>query len=60
VWAGTAIMAGGLALASTATRIWHLYLTHGFMFGMGSALCFYPAVSSIGHWSGPVLAPRAG
>ncbi|KAI9142038.1 major facilitator superfamily domain-containing protein [Paraphysoderma sedebokerense] len=42
---GKYFVAGSMLLASICTEVWQLYLTQGLMFGIGSALCFFPAVS---------------
>ncbi|KAF9934260.1 hypothetical protein FBU30_002678 [Linnemannia zychae] len=35
----------GLILASFYTQLWHLYLTQGFMFGVGGGLVFFSSIS---------------
>ncbi|KAI9220423.1 major facilitator superfamily domain-containing protein [Blastocladiella britannica] len=50
MFAGMLIMTTGLILASFATQLWHLYLTQGIMYGIGSAFTFYPAVSLPTQW----------
>ncbi|RKP08177.1 major facilitator superfamily domain-containing protein [Thamnocephalis sphaerospora] len=47
---GMLFMALGLLLASFATEVWHLYLTQGLMFGIGTSLSFYPAVFAPTQW----------
>ncbi|KAI9599580.1 major facilitator superfamily domain-containing protein, partial [Syncephalis fuscata] len=47
---GTVLMCLGLLLASWATEIWHLYLTQGLMFGLGTSFAFYPVVATPPRW----------
>ncbi|KII88067.1 hypothetical protein PLICRDRAFT_176807 [Plicaturopsis crispa FD-325 SS-3] len=47
---GSCVMALGFVLASFSTRVWHLYLTQGIIFGLGSGLAYIPAVSVISQW----------
>ncbi|KAG1241527.1 hypothetical protein G6F68_016650 [Rhizopus microsporus] len=35
----------GLFSASFSTRVWHLYLTHGVVYGTGISIMFYIALS---------------
>ncbi|KAI9272465.1 major facilitator superfamily domain-containing protein [Sporodiniella umbellata] len=37
----------GLLLASFSTQIWHLYLTHGIVYGTGISIMYYVSVSTI-------------
>ncbi|CAO3702028.1 unnamed protein product [Rhizopus stolonifer] len=37
----------GLLLASFSTQIWHLYMTHGVVYGMGISIMFYISLSII-------------
>ncbi|KAI7894290.1 major facilitator superfamily domain-containing protein, partial [Mucor mucedo] len=37
----------GLLLASFSTQVWHLYLTHGVIYGIGSSIMFYASNSPI-------------
>ncbi|KAH8831745.1 major facilitator superfamily domain-containing protein [Flagelloscypha sp. PMI_526] len=39
---GTVLLSLGLLGASFATRVWHLYLTQGLMYGLGSATYYFP------------------
>lgn len=43
--AGALILAGALGLASTATRVWHLVLTQGLLYGLGNCLFYFPALA---------------
>ncbi|KAI9353270.1 major facilitator superfamily domain-containing protein [Zopfochytrium polystomum] len=45
IFIGTLILCSGLLLASFATRVWHLFLTQGFLFGLGSSIAYFPAVA---------------
>ncbi|KAI8805391.1 major facilitator superfamily domain-containing protein [Cladochytrium replicatum] len=47
---GSLLIVGSLVLASFATELWHLLLTQGFMFGLGSSFAFFPAVSLPSQW----------
>ncbi|ORY03792.1 MFS general substrate transporter [Basidiobolus meristosporus CBS 931.73] len=47
---GTATLTLGLILASFAKELWHLYLTQGLLYGVGSSLCFFPAISVPSQW----------
>lgn len=40
--AGVALMGAGFLLASWATRVWHLLLTQGLLYGLGSSLLYFP------------------
>ncbi|KAI8610879.1 major facilitator superfamily domain-containing protein [Chytriomyces sp. MP71] len=50
IFIGTVIMSLGLILASYATKTWHLMVTQGFLFGLGSSLAYFPAVSVPSQW----------
>lgn len=45
VFIGIVIESLGFIIASFATQLWHLYLTQGFMFGVGGGLVFFSTVS---------------
>ncbi|KAG7440738.1 MFS general substrate transporter [Guyanagaster necrorhizus] len=47
---GTCIMGIGLISASFSTHVWHLYLTQGVLFGVGSGFAFIPAVCIPSQW----------
>lgn len=47
---GTVLVSASLILASFCGEIWQFYLTQGFLLGLGSALCFFPAVSIPSQW----------
>ena len=40
----------GLILASFSTKIWHLFLTQGFLFGVGMGFLFIASVGVISQW----------
>ena len=40
--AGVALMALGFLLASFSTRVWHLLLTQGLLYGIGSSMLYFP------------------
>mgnify|MGYP003365231841 CR=1 FL=1 len=50
MYIGTVIMAAAFVLASFATKLWHLYITQGFMIGVAIALVFTPATTLIPGW----------
>ncbi|KAI8143075.1 major facilitator superfamily domain-containing protein [Fennellomyces sp. T-0311] len=39
-----------LMLASLATEIWHLYLTQGFLSGLGASLIWFPCITAPQTW----------
>jgi MFS family permease len=43
---GTILVALGLEMAGFSTQIWHLYLTQGFIFGIGAS-CIYVAIMGV-------------
>lgn len=47
---GIVLEAASLICASFATKIWHLFLTQGIMFGFGMGLLFVPSVSIVPQW----------
>ncbi|KAH8832870.1 MFS general substrate transporter [Flagelloscypha sp. PMI_526] len=44
---GTLCTAGSLVLTSLSTRMYQLLLTQGLLFGIGSALVFFPSLASV-------------
>ncbi|TFL02342.1 MFS general substrate transporter [Pterulicium gracile] len=44
---GSVIHVLSMVLTSVSTKYWHLVLTHGFLFGLGVALVFYPCVAAV-------------
>ncbi|KAG0170573.1 hypothetical protein DFQ28_001878 [Apophysomyces sp. BC1034] len=40
----------GLELASFSTKMWHLYLTQGVLYGIGSSVVLYIVMSEIPQW----------
>lgn len=48
--AGCVCEAASLICASFATRIWHLFLTQGVLFGFGMGLMFVPSVGIVPQW----------
>ncbi|KAI8393539.1 major facilitator superfamily domain-containing protein [Radiomyces spectabilis] len=40
----------GLEFASLSTKIWHLYLTQGALYGVGAAIIFYVTTSQVPQW----------
>ncbi|SCV02838.1 LAME_0H05622g1_1 [Lachancea meyersii CBS 8951] len=47
---GVVILFTGFFLASFATKLWQLYLTQGFLFGLGIAFVFIPATTILPGW----------
>ncbi|KAI8805031.1 major facilitator superfamily domain-containing protein [Cladochytrium replicatum] len=47
---GSTLLVISLVLASFATEVWHLLLTQGFLFGVGSSFAYFPAVSLPSQW----------
>ncbi|KAI8805032.1 major facilitator superfamily domain-containing protein [Cladochytrium replicatum] len=47
---GSILLVISLVLASFATEVWHLLLTQGLLFGVGSSLVYYPALSLPSQW----------
>ena len=47
---GGLFVSGGFFLASFSTELWHLYLTQGFIAGIGYSLAFISGVSVVGQW----------
>lgn len=39
-------MSAGFGLASLSTQVWHLLLTQGLLFGLGSSLLYFPILSA--------------
>ncbi|KAI9488801.1 major facilitator superfamily domain-containing protein [Zychaea mexicana] len=40
----------GFMMASLASEIWHLYLTQGFLLGLGASLVWFPCISAPQSW----------
>jgi MFS family permease len=47
---GSILMSLGLILAGFSTEIWHVYLTQGVLFGVGSSLAYMSIVATIPQW----------
>ncbi|KAJ2996272.1 hypothetical protein HDV02_006669 [Globomyces sp. JEL0801] len=47
---GACVMTTALILASYSTHYWQIFLTHGLMFGIGSAIAYFPALTIISHY----------
>uniref|UniRef100_A0A4W4H0Q0 Solute carrier family 16 member 12a n=1 Tax=Electrophorus electricus TaxID=8005 RepID=A0A4W4H0Q0_ELEEL len=50
VMAGGLVASLGLILSSFATRLEHLYLSLGILTGLGFALCYTPAITTVGAY----------
>ncbi|SCU85496.1 LADA_0D07866g1_1 [Lachancea dasiensis] len=50
MYAGVVVLFLGFFLASFATKLWQLYLTQGFLFGVGIAMVFVPATTILPGW----------
>ncbi|KAI9319618.1 major facilitator superfamily domain-containing protein [Dichotomocladium elegans] len=40
----------GLECASWSSKIWHLYLTQGFLYGAGASILFYVSMTAVPQW----------
>lgn len=47
---GSTLMSLGIILAGFSTEVWHLYLTQGVLFGIGSSLVYMSVVAVIPQW----------
>ncbi|KAI9249254.1 major facilitator superfamily domain-containing protein [Phascolomyces articulosus] len=47
---GVLVMVLGLEIAGFTTKIWHLYLTQGLMFGFGTAFLYMAAITVPAQW----------
>ena len=47
---GTFIMVAAFVLASYSTKLWHLYVTQGFMIGCSISIIFAPATTLLPGW----------
>lgn len=50
MYIGTCIMVTAFVLASYATKLWHLYVTQGFMIGCSISIIFSPATTLLPGW----------
>jgi MFS family permease len=50
VFSGGVIAALGLLLSSIATSAWHLYLTYGFLIGLGDGVLYITCVAIVSRW----------
>jgi OFA family oxalate/formate antiporter-like MFS transporter len=47
---GAIMFGAGLMLSSTATEMWHLYLSYGVLTGFGTGLCYGPGLGTCIKW----------
>ncbi|KAL1916047.1 uncharacterized protein VTP21DRAFT_6051 [Calcarisporiella thermophila] len=47
---GSVVLSLGLALASLASQIWHLFLTQAALFGIGSSFLFLSSIGLVPQW----------
>ncbi|KAI8930250.1 major facilitator superfamily domain-containing protein [Entophlyctis helioformis] len=47
---GAAIMTASLIAASFSQNIWHLLITHGFLFGVGTSFAYIPGLTVVADW----------
>lgn len=47
---GSTLASLGLILAGFSTEVWHVYLTQGVLFGIGSSLTYMSIISTIPQW----------
>lgn len=50
IFVGGILVSVGFLLASFSTELWHLYVTQGFIAGVGYSLAFISGVSVVGQW----------
>jgi hypothetical protein len=50
VWFGCMTCLVSLILASFATKVWHLIVTQGALFGVGFLVLYYPVLSMLQEW----------
>ncbi|PLB53946.1 monocarboxylate transporter [Aspergillus steynii IBT 23096] len=50
MFCGVALESASLVAASFASRIWHLFLTQGILFGTGLGLLFIPTAAIVPQW----------
>ena len=50
LFAGVLCSSLALMFASLATEIWHLYITQGFMSGLGASLIWFPCITAPQTW----------
>lgn len=50
VFIGGLLIGSGYFLASFSTELWHLYLSQGFVVGMGYSMSFVAGISVVGQW----------
>jgi len=50
IFLGGIFVSTGFLLASFSTELWHLYITQGFIAGIGYSLAFISGVSVVGQW----------
>jgi hypothetical protein len=49
-WAGLPLMAISLVAGSFATRVNHLILTQGVLYGIGGSIVYYPTLQFLDEW----------
>ncbi|MCC7365190.1 MAG: MFS transporter [Dehalococcoidia bacterium] len=50
VIAGVGLVALGLAATSQAQELWHVYVTYGFVVGLGIGCIYVPAIGTVQRW----------
>jgi MFS family permease len=50
VFIGGLLIGAGFLLASFSTELWHLYVTQGFITGIGYSFSFIAGISVVGQW----------
>jgi MFS family permease len=50
VCTGWLICVAALLSSSFATRLWHLIITQGFLYGIGIVIIYYPILSMLNEW----------
>lgn len=50
LWTGTFFVVLGLEMAGFSTQLWHLYLTHGLVFGTGASFIYMSVMGAAPQW----------
>lgn len=50
IWAGWVTCITALIASSFATKLWHLMMTQGLLYGIGYIMMFYPILSMMNEW----------
>lgn len=50
IFIGWLICIVALLASSCATKVWHLMITQGFLYGAGTVILYYPVLSIVNEW----------